>query len=110
MQKSKLLPLIAAISLASMSLSSQAIGIGKVSSPSILNRPLDIELALIAETYDFHNIHATLANEKQHQRFGLIYPDWMPKLKFNIVDNTAGPILKVTTIKPIKEPIVNFII
>jgi len=71
---------------------------------------MNVELPLISETYDLHNIHASLANEDQHQRFGLLFPEWMPKLNFNIVENNRGTFLNVTSSQAIKEPIVNFVI
>jgi len=110
MKNFKLLSIAVATSLSTASLNSQALGLGSGATEGVLNRPLQIELPLIAESYDLHDIKASLADQQQHQRFGLLFPQWMPKLKFNVVETNQGPVLQVTSRQPIKEPIVNFVI
>ncbi len=110
MPMNKPLPLAIAATLSILSSHLNAIGIGQIKSENQLNRPLKIQLSLIGEVHDLHDLQVLLADASQHQRFGLSYPSWMPRLKYQLINTKSGPQLILTTHKVIKEPFVNFII
>lgn len=110
MSVAKLISLVAIVTISATNQYSSAIGLGKIDKQAVINRPLNIEIPLIGSSYDSHEIRASLANYQQHKRLGIDYPNWMPALDFNLVRLAEGPVLRVTTIHPIKEPLVNFII
>lgn len=105
-----MLSVAVAISLSTTSSIVSSLGVGNNTAVGILNRPLSVELPIIAESFDLHDLKANLADDQQHERFGLTFPTWMPKLNFETVNTQRGPILRVTTYQPIKEPIVNFVL
>ncbi|MET1257033.1 FimV family protein [Aliikangiella maris] len=110
MPRLNLLSLAIAVSLTTPTTNLLAIGFGNPDTAAILNRPLNISLPIIATEYELHDIRARIANEQQHNRFGLNYPLWIPKLKFNAVETNSGPMLQITSHYPIKEPVVNFVV
>ncbi|WP_444995559.1 type IV pilus assembly protein FimV [Aliikangiella sp. IMCC44359] len=110
MTRLNLISIAVAISLSATCNHSKAIGLGNPSTEAIINRPLKIDLPIVAYEADLYEINATLANHQQHRRFGLPYPSWIPKLKFNTIETNQGPVLQITSLQPIKEPLLNFVV
>jgi hypothetical protein len=104
-----ILPLVFALMVTS---SPQVLGLGLVNKTNqgTLNRPLHIELDLLSQALDKHDLKVSLANTLQHQKIGLNYPTELPKLNFKVTQTSTGPQLIIRSIKPIKEPVVNFLL
>ena len=110
MPRPSIVSLVVALSLSATSFHSQAIGLGSAPDRAVLNRPLDIEMPVIAAEYDLHDIKISLANQAQHDKLGLLFPGWMPKLSFDVRDTASGARVRIRSTLPIKEPVVNFVL
>ena len=110
MTKLNSLSLAVALSLSVIPLKSEAIGLGKYDSNAQLNQPLNLSIPVLTEHDDLSGFKAYLADYNQHERFGIIFPGWMPKIKANVLKQDDGYQLMLTTNRPIKEPIVNFVL
>lgn len=110
MASKKLVSLAVAVALTASSPITKAIGLGDLESPAVLNQPLQIKIPIIESNYEEHGFEAKLADRAMHDRLGIAYPSHLPKLYFNATASPEGPALSVTSIRPIKEPIVNFLV
>ena len=91
--------------------SAQALELGEANVESFLNEPLkaSVNIAGIA-AIDLIDIKISVANEDSYRYFGITPPPNLPRLGFEIVaGNEARHQILVTSVRPIKEPIVQFL-
>ncbi len=110
MASKKLASIAIAFALATTSPFTSAIGLGELSSEAIINQPLQIDIPIIAGNYEDHNFKVKLASRSLHDQLGIRYPDQLPKLYFETFKSNDRPQLRVTSLRPVKEPIVNFLL
>src|SRR5690606_18246067 len=52
-----------------------------------------------------------LASQEEFQRLGIERPHFLTDLSFSVdLQSASGPVIKVTTLKPIREPFLDFIV
>ncbi|WP_168204241.1 type IV pilus assembly protein FimV [Aliikangiella coralliicola] len=115
MAELRLLPLAVSLGLSSVSLTAQGIGLGSVNSDAIINQPLNISIPIIStsmseEAFEITQMKVSLADQSRHLKLGVDYPLWLPKLSHKIEKWNDGYRLVVLTNKPVKEPVVNFVL
>lgn len=89
-----------------------ALGLGEISLDSVLNEPLkaDIELYEIKEL-TVEEIKVGVASREDFDRIGIDKVYFLSDLKFNVrLDAPGGPIIEVTSTKPVREPFLNFLV
>jgi pilus assembly protein FimV len=89
-----------------------ALGLGEIKLKSSLNQPLYAEIQL-QQTRDLtdREILVGLASQADFDRVGVEKPLFLGDLKFQVVmEGGAGPVVRVTSSKPILEPYLNFIV
>jgi len=89
-----------------------ALGLGELKLNSTLNQPLNAEIKLLnVKDLSPDEILVNLASRDAFKRAGVDRLYFLTSLKFTIVlDNAAGPIVRVTTRKPVNEPYLNFLL
>ncbi len=92
--------------------SAAALGLGPITVTSHLNQPLRASIPLLGtDIDDVDRLVAFLAEPEQFRKAGLERPFILALLKFDIVSGKAGPErIDVTSVRPIREPVLNFII
>ncbi|WP_196138633.1 FimV family protein [Aliikangiella sp. G2MR2-5] len=110
MVKMKKITLAVALGLSLSPLATQAIGLGQISSKAELNKPMNIRIPIMTEEPDLTGLKVSLANATEHARFGIEYPLWLPKFSSEVVQTPQGFYLQLTSLQPIKEPVVDFIL
>lgn len=89
-----------------------ALGLGEIKLNSSLNQPLDAEIKLL-QTRDLTDgeIYVALASKEDFQNAGVDRDFFLNDLAFKVVLNApGGPIVRVTTKKPVREPYLNFLL
>jgi pilus assembly protein FimV len=92
--------------------SAAALGLGPITVNSHLNEPLRASIPLLGtDIDDVDRLVAFLAAPEQFRKAGLERPFVLALLKFDIISGNAGPErIDVTSARPIREPVLNFII
>jgi len=85
---------------------------GDINSASYLNQRLNAEVTLhTLNPSEVIDARVTLASRDAHERANLTVSPIHQKLRFNIVSKENGRfVVKVTTKKPIKEPVIEFVL
>jgi pilus assembly protein FimV len=101
-------------SFASFALSNfaSALGLGEITLNSTLNEPLNAEVKLV-DTRDLSSdqILVALASPADFERNGIDRLYFYTELQFQVVlNNPGGPIVRVTTRNPVREPYLNFLL
>ena len=89
-----------------------AVGLGDVTLKSGLNQPLQAEVQLL-EIGDLSDgeLLVGLASLEDFERAGVERPFFLVDLKFSIdLENPSGPVVRVTSRKPVREPFLNFLL
>ncbi len=89
-----------------------ALGLGEIKLNSTLNQPLDAEIRLL-QVRDLtpDEILVALATREDFSRAGVDRPFFLTDLKFIVkLDGPNGPMVRVTTRKPVREPYLNFLL
>lgn len=88
-----------------------ALGLGEIKLNSTLNQPLDAEIALLqVRDLTEAEILVRLASREDFQRAGVDRLFFLTDLRFQIdLDSRGGPVIKVTSRKPVREPYLNFL-
>ena len=106
--------LVLACGFASFALSNiaSALGLGEVKLNSTLNEPLNAEVKLVdIRDLSSDQILVALASPADFERNGVDRLYFYTELKFEVVlNNPGGPIVKITTRNPVREPYLNFLI
>lgn len=89
-----------------------ALGLGELKLNSTLNQPLDAEIKLLnVKDLSQDEILVSLAGREDFQRAGVDRLYFLTGLKFTIdLENSSGPVVKVSTRKPVNEPYLNFLL
>lgn len=89
-----------------------ALGLGEVNLNSSLNQPLDAEIKILQiRDLTKQEILIGLASRDDFERIGVDRPYFLSDLSFEVdIDNPGGPVVRVKSTKPVREPFLNFII
>ncbi len=89
-----------------------ALGLGEIKLLSTLNQPLEAEIKLLqAKDLSENEILIGLASNDDFQRAGIDRLYFLTDLKFSVVlDRPSGPVIRVSSRKPVREPYVNFLL
>lgn len=106
--------LVLACGFASFALSNyaSALGLGEVKLKSALNQPLSAEVQLL-DTRDLsaEQILVALASSADFERNGVERLYFYTEFQFQVVmDSPGGPVVRITTRNPVREPYLNFLI
>jgi pilus assembly protein FimV len=106
--------LVLACGFASLALSNyaSALGLGEVKLKSSLNQPLSAEIQLL-DTRDLSadQILISLASPADFERNGVERLYFYTEFQFEVaLDNPGGPVVRVTTRNPVREPYLNFLV
>lgn len=89
-----------------------SLGLGEITLNSSLNQPLDADIRLL-QVRDLapEEIRVSLASQQVFRDYGVERPFFLQELTFDVqLGNAGGPVVKVTSRQPVREPFVNFII
>lgn len=89
-----------------------SLGLGEITLKSALNQPLNAEIRLLqVRDLTASDIRISLASQEVFREYGVERPFFLQDLIFEVQLNSAsGPIVKITSRQPIREPFINFII
>ena len=91
--------------------SAQAAGLGKLSVYSGIGQQLNAEVALSATPAELGSMTAKLASHEAFREAGIEYMPLLSDLRISVEKNSAGqPVLKLTTVRPISEPFLHFLV
>jgi FimV-like protein len=89
----------------------QALGLGNARVLSKLNEPLNVELEILANNpKELQSLLPNLADLQDFERAGIERPDYLTTVQFKVENRTGKPIIRLTTIDAVKEPVVNLLI
>ena len=87
------------------------LGLGEIEVNSALNQELKADIELYsAEPEDAETLIVKLASREEFSRAGLDRPFLLNDLRFKTVVVNGTPHIQVTTIKPVREPFLNFLL
>ena len=106
------LPLAMAIALAVMPIQSQALGLGDITTRSVLNQSFKAEIKLLSVLPgELDGVKVSLASPEAFSRAGVERPFSLSYLKFETFRKDNGEaIIKVFSREAIKEPFLNFLV
>lgn len=89
-----------------------ALGLGEIKLHSKLNEPLNAEIRLLqVKDLSKNEVLVELASNDDFKRAGIDRVFFLTDLRFEVVlDAPAGPVIRVTSQKPVKEPYLNFLL
>lgn len=89
-----------------------ALGLGEIKLQSRLNEPLEAEIKLLqVRDLTKSEILVDLASNDDFQRAGIDRVFFLTDLRFEVdMDAPSGPVIRVTSKKPVKEPYLNFLL
>lgn len=91
--------------------SAQGAGLGKLSVYSGIGQQLNAEVALSATAAEMSSMTAKLASHEAFREAGIEYMSLLSDVRINLDKNAAGqPVLKLTTLRPISEPFLHFLV
>lgn len=106
-----ILILLAAVSLVT-SVRAIAVGLGEIRLHSTINQPLAAEIDLLSvEGREASQLRARLGSPEDFARAGIERPFFLTDLGFRpVLDNPGGPVLKITSSRPVREPFLDFLV
>jgi len=106
------LPLAIAIALAIAPFQSQALGLGKIETRSVLNQPFDAEIQLLSvPPGELDGVRVNLASLEAFDRAGVDRPYLLSKLRFKTLRKANGDAaIEVFSRDSIQEPYLNFLV
>lgn len=89
-----------------------ALGLGEIKLYSKLNEPLNAEIRLLqVKDLSKNEVLVALASSDDFKRAGIEREFFLTDLRFDVVlDGPSGPVIRVTSQKPVKEPYLNFLL
>lgn len=89
-----------------------ALGLGEIKLHSKLNEPLNAEIRLLqVRELAKNEVLVDLASSDDFKQAGIDRVFFLSDLRFEVVlDAPAGPVIRVTSQKPVKEPYLNFLL
>lgn len=92
-------------------LSTLAVGMGDARVKSFLTQPLEAEIPLVSiSPAERESLAVRLADEAAFSRVGLNRAPVQGVLRFVVVDGKGGPRIRVTTERPVTDPILSFLV
>ncbi len=89
----------------------QAAGLGKLSVYSGIGQQLNAEVALSATPAELGSMTAKLASHEAFREAGIEYMSLLSDVRISVEKNSTGqPVLKLTTVRPISEPFLHFLV
>ena len=106
------LPLATAVALALMPFQSHALGLGSISTNSVLNEEFDAEIQLLSvPAGELDTVKASLASPETFERLGIERPYILSRLRFEPERKQNGQaVIKVSSRELIQEPFLNFLV
>lgn len=88
-----------------------ALALGSISVRSSLNEPFvaDIKLSSVRGG-ELQNARIKMASQDDFKRAGIVYVDVLRDLRFNISRRGGKPVLAITSVAPIREPFLDFLV
>ncbi len=88
------------------------LGLGEIQLKSTINEPLKAEIKLLqVRDLEQDEIFITLAPKEEFQRAGVDRNFFLQELRFEVdLDGAGGPVVRVSTRNPVKEPYLNFLL
>lgn len=91
--------------------SAHGAGLGKLSVYSGIGQQLNAEVALTATPGELNSMSAKMASLDAFREAGVEYTSVMSDVRIDLEKNAAGqPILKLTTVRPVTEPFLHFLV
>ncbi len=91
--------------------SAQSAGLGKLSVYSGIGQQLNAEVGLTASPGELNSMSAKLASHEAFSEAGIEYMSVLSDVRISMDKNAAGqPVLKLTTLRPISEPFLHFLV
>lgn len=88
-----------------------ATGLGGINVSSYLGQPLKAEVELVSlEKADRASVSARLASPESFKAAGVDYPYALPRLKFEAINLTSSPAIRISSSQPVNEPFVTLLI
>ena len=89
-----------------------ALGLGEVKLKSTLNQPLSAEVQLLdTKGLSPEQIIVSLGTVNDFERNGLDFVHFYTEFQFEVaLDNPGGPVVRITSRNPVREPYLNFLI
>ena len=89
-----------------------ALGLGDLTLKSHLDQPLEAEIRLLeVRELTEREVLVELASPSDFERLGVDRNFFLTSLKFDVVlDAKGGPVVKVSTDRPVREPFLNFVL
>ena len=89
-----------------------ALGLGEITLHSTLNQPLDAHIRLLqVRDLSAEEVLVNLASREDFTRAGVDRFFFLTDLSFRVdLENKAGPVIKITSSKPVREPYLNFLV
>ncbi|MGV6858408.1 MAG: FimV/HubP family polar landmark protein [bacterium] len=90
---------------------SHAVGLGEIVTNSSLNQPLNASIELVdTSPGDIDDLEVTLAPSAVFDQVGIARSSALDKLEFIPTMENGVPTIKVTSLQPIQEPFLNFVL
>ena len=103
--------LAVAVAVAMASSRADALGLGDLELHSALNQPLSAEVRLLVDNpKELEGAAVVLAPNDEFVRAGIERPPELSDLKFDIVSDKGGALVKITSSQPIREPFLDFVV
>ncbi len=103
--------LIAALSAMAWSGVAHALGLGDIQLRSALNEPLDAEIELMSVTpEELRSLEVFLAPPATFERYGLDRPQFLTRIRFEVVRTANGGVVRLTSPNAITEPFVTVLV
>lgn len=91
--------------------SAQGAGLGKLSVYSGIGQQLNAEVALSATPAELNSMSAKLASQEAFREAGVEFMSLLSDVRITLEKSETGqPILKLTTVRPITEPFLHFLV
>lgn len=88
-----------------------ALGLGKIELSSALNEPFKAEIPVNAASGDeAETLQVRLASNDEFERAGLVKNATITQLRFNVSQRAGKTIITVSSKKPVKEPLLDFLL
>ncbi len=93
-----------------VSTASTALTLGEAEVHSKLNQTLNVAIPLSANKEELTTIKVTLAPDEVFSRFGIERSRLLKSLEFEVINNNGPAHIKITTDRPMREPLLEFIL
>jgi len=106
------LALAVSIALGTLNVPAHALGLGELTSKSLLNQNFDGAITLLSVTpEEVDGIRVKLADAEAFSRAGVERPFYLSLLKFEpVLAGSGKPVIRVSSDFPIREPFLNFLV